>query len=152
MKLALSLRAAAACALTLCLSTAAFKAWTAEPADPSPSIAKDARLYEMRTYYAAPGKLEALHARFRDHTNRLFQKHGMTLVGYWVPADKEKGSDNTLVYILAFPSREARQKAFQAFGADPEWTRARAASEVNGRLVEKVESVLLNPTDYSPIK
>jgi hypothetical protein len=118
----------------------------------SPSVAKDSRFFEMRTYYAAPGKLEALHARFRNHTNRLFQKHGMTLIGYWVPTDKEKGADNTLVYILAYPSREAREKSWQGFLNDPEWKKARAESEVNGKLVEKVESVYLNATDYSPIK
>jgi hypothetical protein len=118
----------------------------------APSVAKDSRFFEMRTYYAAPGKLEALHARFRDHTNKLFQKHGMTLIGYWVPTDKEKGADNTLVYILAYPSREAREKSWQAFVNDPEWKTARAASEVNGKLVDKVEAVYLNATDYSPIK
>jgi hypothetical protein len=125
---------------------------TAVQAQRSPSIAKDTRLFEMRTYYAAPGKLEELHARFRNHTNRLFVKHGMTLVGYWVPVPKEGETDNRLVYILAFPSREARDKSFAAFGADPEWQAARKASEENGKLVDKVESVFLNATDYSPIK
>lgn len=77
----------------------------------TPSVAPDSRLFEMRTYHAAPGKLQELHARFRDHTNALFRKHGMTIVGFWVPADKEKDADNTLVYILAHPSREASEKA-----------------------------------------
>src|SRR5687768_17479202 len=94
----------------------------------SPSIARDSRFFEMRTYYAAPGKLEALHARFRNHTNGLFKKHGITLVGYWVPTDKDKGADNTLVYILAYPSREAREKSWQAFVDDPDWKAAKAAS------------------------
>jgi len=142
----------ALCVLAAGLSGAAVSAWTAEQAAPSPSIAKDTRFFEMRTYYAAPGKLEALHARFRDHTNRLFKKHGMQLIGYWVPTDKEKGAENTLVYILAFPSREAREKSFAAFAKDPEWTTARTASEVNGKLVDKIDSVYLNATDYSPIK
>jgi len=119
---------------------------------PSPSLAKDSRCFEIRTYHAAPGKLEELHARFRDHTIRLFKKHGMEIVGFWGPTDKEKGSENTLVYLLAFPSREAREKAFQAFGADPEWKKARDESEKNGKLVEKVDSVFLMATDYSPIK
>jgi NIPSNAP protein len=145
-KYVLSLAAVAA------LAGLAFRGWTAEPAAPSPSIARDSRFFEMRTYYAAPGKLEALHARFRNHTNRLFRKHGMTLVGYWVPVDKEKGAENTLIYTLAYPSREAREAAWKAFAADPEWKAAREASEVEGKLVEKVESVFLRATDYSPIK
>ncbi|MFN3648785.1 MAG: NIPSNAP family protein [Armatimonadota bacterium] len=136
--------------LAACASCAAITAWTAEPQ--SPSIARDSRLFEMRTYYAAPGKFEALHARFRDHTNRLFKKHGMQLVGYWVPTDKEKGSENTLIYVLAFPSKEAREASFRAFGSDPEWKAAHAASEANGKLVDKIESVFMNATDYSPIK
>jgi hypothetical protein len=119
---------------------------------PSPSLAKDSRCFEIRTYTAAPGKLEELHARFRNHTMKLFKKHGMEVVGFWGPTDKEKGSENTLVYVLAFPSREARDKAFRAFGADPEWQKARAESEKNGRLAEKVESVILMATDYSPVK
>ena len=119
---------------------------------PSPSLAKDSRCFEIRTYHALPGKLEDLHARFRNHTIKLFKKHGMEIVGFWGPTDKEKGSENTLVYVLAFPSREARDKAFQAFGADPEWQKARAESEKNGKLVEKVDSVFLMATDYSPIK
>ena len=141
----------AVCLAAACVLAAGFRAVTAQEGA-SPSIAKNARFFEMRTYHAAPGRLEALHARFRDHTNKLFQKHGMTLVGYWVPADKDKGAGNTLVYILAFPNREARDRSFRAFGADPEWRAARQASEVNGALVERVESVFLNPTDYSPIK
>ena len=118
----------------------------------SPSVAKDSRAFEMRTYYAAPGKLEALNARFRDHTCRLFKKHGMEIVGFWIPQDKEKGSENTLVYILAHKSREAAKKSFAEFGKDPEWQKARAESEANGKLVEKVESVFLSATDYSPMK
>ncbi len=119
---------------------------------PSPSLAKDSRCFEIRTYYAAPGKLEELHARFRNHTMKLFKKHGMEVVGFWGPTDKEKGSENTLVYVLAYPSREARAKAWVAFAADPDWKKAREESEKNGRLAEKVESVMLMATDYSPIK
>jgi hypothetical protein len=140
-----TLLAVCACALTA-------KALLAQDGASSPSIAKDTRCFEMRTYYAAPGKLEALHARFRDHTNRLFKKHGLQLVGYWVPQDKAKGADNTLVYIIAAPSREARDKSFAAFAQDPEWKAAREASEANGKLVDKVDAVFLSATDYSPIK
>ena len=109
------------------------------------------RYFEMRTYTAAPGKLDALHARFRDHTNKLFQKHGMTLIGYWTPAEGET-SKNTLVYILAYPDKEAREKAWKAFQDDSDWKKAKAESETGGPLVTKVESMFLKPTDYSPIK
>jgi len=109
------------------------------------------RVFEMRIYTAAPGKLDDLNARFRNHTNRLFEKHGMTVVGYWTPTDGEKAS-NTLIYILAFPSREAAQKSWKAFQDDPEWKKARDESEQNGKLVAKVESVFMKPTDYSPVK
>ena len=119
---------------------------------PSPSIAKDSRCFELRTYHAAPGKLEALNARFRDHTCALFQKHGMEVVGFWIPADADKGATNTLVYLLAHKSRDAAKKFWAAFSADPDWKKARADSEVNGKLTEKVESVFLAATDYSPLK
>src|SRR5438876_5923652 len=112
---------------------------------------KDERVYELRTYYAAPGKLDALNARFRDHTCKLFEKHGMTNIGYWNPADP-KEADRKLIYIVAFPNQEAADKSWKAFGADPEWKAAREASEKDGRLVEKVERVFLHPTDYSPLK
>src|SRR5262249_24034490 len=81
---------------------------------------KDTRLFEMRTYYAAPGTLDVLPARFWDPTLKLFEKHGMTNIGYWVPADNP---DNKLIYVLAFPDRDARDKAFKSFGADPDWQR-----------------------------
>jgi len=119
---------------------------------PSASLVKDSRCFEIRTYIAAPGKLEELHARFRNHTMKLFKKHGMEVVGFWGPTDKEKGSENTLVYVMAFPNREARDKAWQAFRADPEWQKARSESEKNGSLTDKIESVILMATDYSPIK
>jgi hypothetical protein len=82
---------------------------------------------------------------------KLFAKHGMTIIGFWTPTDPQK-AENTLIYLLAFPSREAADKSWKAFREDPEWKAAREASEKNGRLVEKVESVFLNPTDYSPLK
>jgi hypothetical protein len=119
-----------------------------------PSTARDGRVFEMRTYHANPGKLEALHARFREHTTKIFEKHGMTNVGYWVPIDPQTGAaaGNTLVYILAYPSLEARKKAWDDFGKDPEWQSVKEASEKDGKLVEKVDSVFLSPTDYSKIK
>ena len=119
---------------------------------PSPSIAQGSRCFELRTYHAAPGKLEALNARFRDHTCALFKKHGMEIVGFWIPADADKGATNTLVYLLAHKSREEAKKSWAAFGADPDWKKARAESEVNGKLTETVESVFLAATDYSPVK
>ena len=115
-----------------------------------PKASKE-RFFEMRTYVTAPGKLDALNARFREHTNKLFVKHGMELVGYWTPSDKP-AADNTLIYILAYPDKESREKSWKAFQADPEWQRVRAETESNGKLVEKVEQVFLKPTDYSPIK
>jgi hypothetical protein len=115
-------------------------------AEPKPAPAP--RVFEMRTYYTHPGRLDALNARFRDHTNKLFVKHGMDLVGYWTPQNKP----DTLVYILAYPSREAREASWKAFQADPEWKKAAAESEKDGKIVAKVESVFLDPTDYSPIK
>ncbi len=111
----------------------------------------DTRVFELRTYYANPGKMEALHARFRDHTCKLFEKHGMTLVGFWSPTDP-KEAERKMVYVLAFPSRAAAKKSWEAFQNDPDWKAAKAASEKDGKLVEKFESTYLNPTDYSPIK
>ncbi|MBX3422869.1 MAG: NIPSNAP family protein [Pirellulaceae bacterium] len=107
----------------------------------------DSRLYEMRVYYAAPGKLDALHERFRNHTVRLFEKHGMENVGYWTPIDN---TDSRLIYFLAYPDRDARDNSWKAFMADPEWQSAYKASEVDGRLVRKVETAYFSASDYSP--
>jgi len=134
------------------LGAAAIAAAQAAAPAPGSSLAPDSGAFELRTYTAAPGKLEALHARFRNHTNRLFAKHGMKVVGFWVPSDKDKGAGNTLVYLLRFPDRAAREKAWEDFRKDPEWISARDASEANGKLVEKVDSVMLTATDYSPMK
>lgn len=126
--------------------------WASFAAAPDPSAKQtDTRVFELRTYHAAPGKMEALHARFRDHTGKLFRKHGMTIIGFWSPVDPEQ-AERTLIYLLAFPSKEAAARSWQAFRDDPEWKAVREASEKNGKLVEKVESVYLNPTDYSPLK
>src|SRR6185369_9726915 len=137
-------------ALIFAISVLAGSAAETNAVPASPSIAKDSRCFELRTYYAAPGKLEALNARFRDHTCRLFKKHGMEIVGFWIPNDKDKGAENKLIYILAHKSREAAKKSFQDFGNDPEWKKAQSESEANGKLVEKVESVFMSATDYSP--
>jgi NIPSNAP len=118
---------------------------------PAARADKEARVYEMRTYHAAPGKLDALHARFRDHTCKLFEKHGMTLIGFWSPLDK-KESEEVMVYLLAYPSKDAADKAWKAFLEDPEWLKAKAASEKDGPLVKKVERKYLTPTDYSKLK
>ena len=106
------------------------------------------RVFEMRTYTAHPGKAEDMHKRFRNHTCALFKKHGMELVGFWVPQEKK----DVLVYILAYPSRDAAKEAWKAFGNDPEWKKVYAESHKNGPLVAKVESVFMDPTDYSDIK
>jgi hypothetical protein len=111
----------------------------------------DTRVFELRTYHAAPGKMEALQARFRDHTCKLFEKHHMTIIGFWNPTDEQQAKQ-TLVYLLAFPSKEAAVKSWKDFGADPEWKAVKEVSEKNGRLVDRIESVYLNPTDYSPLK
>jgi hypothetical protein len=117
---------------------------------PSTAVAagQDNNCYELRVYYANPGKLDDLHARFRDHTVKLFDKHGMKSVGYWVPIDN---TNNTLIYMLSYPSREARETSWKAFIADPAWKAAKAASEKNGSLVSKVESTFMETTDFSPI-
>ena len=109
------------------------------------------RFFEMRTYYTNPGKMPALHARFKDHTTKLFEKHGMTNIGYWSPSTGEN-AENTLVYILAYPSKEAREKSWKAFGDDPDWKKAKADSEKDGVLVSKVVSVFMSPAEYSAIK
>ncbi|MEI7921517.1 MAG: NIPSNAP family protein [Planctomycetota bacterium] len=113
---------------------------------------KAGKVFEMRTYYSPPGKMAELHARFRDHTCELFKKHGIELVGFWEPVDEKSGKGEKMVYILAYPSREAATASWKAFGADPVWKKAHAESEKNGKLVSKVESVYLNSLDYSPIK
>ena len=109
------------------------------------------RFFEMREYYANPGKMDALHKRFKDHTNKLFTKHGMELVGYWVVASGEQAGQK-LVFVLAYPSKEAREKSWDAFQKDPDWVKAKADSEKDGPLVAKAVQTFMTPTDYSPIK
>lgn len=111
--------------------------------------AADARVYELRTYTAAPGKLEALQARFRDHTVKLFEKHGMVNVGYWVPADAKDGAEEKLVYLLEHKSRDAAKASWTNFSADAGWKEVVKKSQADGKLVSKVESVYLSPADFS---
>ncbi|MEZ5364613.1 MAG: NIPSNAP family protein [Bryobacterales bacterium] len=126
------------------LGVAAFGMATVEPAQ------AQERIFELRTYHCFPGRLDALHKRFREHTNAIFVKHGMSLIGYWTPTEGPDAG-NTLVYMLAYPSKAAREASWKAFRDDPEWQTARAESEKDGKIVEKVDSVFLSPTDYSPI-
>ena len=147
---AVSLTSALALRLRAADEPAAARAADAQPAGAS---APAGRYYEMRTYHVPEGKMDALHARFRDHTLRLFKKHGIESVGYWtVSAKPGEGAKNTLVFILAYPSKEEQPKRWQAFASDPEWTKAKNESERDGPLVAKVEQQFLSPTDYSPVK
>lgn len=106
------------------------------------------KVFELRTYTTHEGKLDDLHQRFSNHTMDIFEKHGMKNIGYWIPADK----DNTLIYIISHESREAAKKNWDAFRTDPEWQKAYEESRADGPIVEKVESVFMSSTEYSPIK
>jgi len=108
-------------------------------------------VYELRTYTTHPGKLPDLLARFRNHTTKLFEKHGMKNIGYWVPADEPLKS-NTLIYIVAHKSREAARQSWDAFRQDPEWIKVRDESEKAGKINQKVESVYMDPADFSALK
>lgn len=109
------------------------------------------RVFEIRTYTCNEGKLPDLQKRFREHTIAIFNRHHMTSIGYWVPQDPPL-SENTLIYILAHPSREAAKANWEAFRNDPEWKKVQAESEANGKLVNHVVSIFANPADYSPLK
>ena len=109
------------------------------------------RVFEIRTYTTFEGKLDALQKRFREHTIEIFNRHGMTSIGYWVPQDQPR-SQNTLIYILAHPSREAAKQHWDEFRNDPEWKKVSAESEANGKIVSKVESIFADAADYSPLK
>ena len=132
----------------LALGFLAGRAWGTEPAA---LAAQNARVFELRTYTTHDGKLDALHGRFRTHTMKFFEKHGMKNIGYWVPQDPER-SQNTLIYLLSHDSRDAAKASWAAFNKDPEWQKAKTESEAQGRIVSKVESVFLSPTDYSQMK
>jgi hypothetical protein len=110
------------------------------------------RVFELRTYHTFPGRLEALNKRFREHTMKLFEKHGMSNVGYWVPQDSP-AHETTLVYVISHASRDAAKASWDSFRNDPEWKKVSAASEADGgKIVEKVDSVFMDATDYSPVK
>jgi hypothetical protein len=111
----------------------------------------DTRAFEMRTYTVDSGQLPALLSRFRDHTVEIFNRHGMTSVGYWTLTDSLL-SKTTLVYIIAHASRDAATQNWAAFRSDPEWQKVAAATTAAGLVVRKVESVFMEPTDFSPIK
>ena len=108
-------------------------------------------VYELRTYTAVDGKLDNVVARFRDRTVRIFNKHNMKSVGYWLPSEGPLAG-KTLVYILEHPSREEATKNWAAFRTDPDWVKAKTESEAAGPIVAKADSVFMTPTDYSPIK
>ena len=109
------------------------------------------KVFEIRTYHTFPGRLDALHKRFREHTMKMFEKHGMTNVGYWVPQDSP-ARDTTLIYVISHASRDAAKANWAGFGADPEWKKIAEASQVDGKIVERVESVFMEATDYSPLR
>jgi hypothetical protein len=122
--------------------------WAASQQGNDNPIQGSTKVYELRVYQAAPGKLAQLLARFREHTTKLFERHGMKNVAYWTAVDEPQKS-NTLIYILQHPSREAAAANWKSFQDDPEWKSVRDKSEANGKLVEKVESTFLVLTDFS---
>ena len=113
--------------------------------------AQNQKVFELRTYQATPGNLGNLHARFRDHTIRIFRKHGMEIVGFWSPTSEEE-RDDILVYLLAHDSQDAADASWQAFGADPEWASVAEESNKNGQILAGVERKYMLATDYSPMK
>ncbi|UUL81825.1 NIPSNAP family protein [Sphingomonas qomolangmaensis] len=136
------MRSALAClALVACAIPASAQQAAVDP---------QALFYELRVYYPAPGKLAALNARFREHTLALFAKHGMRNVAYWNEQPTDAAAEGRIVYVLAYPSRAAREASWKAFVADPQWRAVAAASEANGKLVAKVDSVFMTMADYSP--
>jgi hypothetical protein len=123
--------------------------WASSLQDKAASSQPSEGVYELRVYHAAPGKLTDLLARFREHTIKIFDRHGIKSVAYWLPMDEPEKS-NTLYYILQHPSREAAVDNWKAFGDDPEWKHVHEQSEANGKLVEKIDSTFLTLTDFSP--
>jgi len=123
--------------------------WAASRQDNANPTQAAGLVYELRVYHAAPGKLADLMARFREHTIKIFDRHGMKSVAYWTPLDDPEKS-NTLIYILQHPSRETAAANWKSFQDDPEWKTVKEKSEANGKLVEKVDSTYLALTDFSP--
>ena len=113
--------------------------------------AQSEKVFELRTYKATPGNLDNLHARFRNHTTRIFRKHGMEVVGYWSPTSEEERAD-TLVYMLEHADQETATASWQAFIEDPEWAEVAAASNANGQILGGIEAKYMVATDYSPMQ
>jgi hypothetical protein len=128
------------------LPSAIFAASQPDNDEPMPA---STTVYELRVYHTFPGKLPDLLTRFREHTVKLFEKHGIKNVVYWTPVD-EPAKSSTLVYVIQHPSHEAAAANWKAFQEDPEWVSVRDKSEANGKLVEKIESTYLSLTDFSP--
>ena len=136
-----------ALSLGLFAMVASVKGETPQPAAPATKV------YELRVYHCNPGKLDDLLKRFREHTMKLFEKHGMINVGYWTPSDDDQGKANTLIYLLAHKDRDAAGKSWGAFGSDPEWQKVYKESQSDGiPLAAKVETIFLVPTDFSRLK
>ncbi len=123
--------------------------WAASQPDNAAPAQAESGIFELRIYHAASGKLPELLARFRDHTIKLFDQHGMKSVAYWTPLD-EPDKSNTLIYILHHPSREAAAANWKSFQDDPAWKSVKDKSEANGKLVDKVDSTYMSLTDFSP--
>ena len=137
------------CTIVLC--SCLFMSLSAQGATPVTVSAVTGPVFELRTYTTYAGRLPALNKRFKEHTIKLFEKHGMTNIGYWVPTDPEK-SKNTLIYIISHKSREAAKQNWKAFVEDPEWQKVHKESHKDGKIVENVDSVFMSATPYSPIK
>src|SRR6195256_5697852 len=123
--------------------------WASSQQNKDNSMQSSKVVYELRIYHAAAGKLGELLARFRDHTVKLFDRHGLKSVAYWTPIDEPQKSD-TLIYILQHPSREDAAANWKSFQDDPEWKTVRDKSEANGKLTEKIDSTFMALTDFSP--
>lgn len=136
-------RQLAAAALGLMILNATAFAQEKDSAKETPMTG---RIYELRTYYCVPGRLPKLHQRFKEHTLALFEKHGMKNEMYWTPLGADHA--NKLIYIVSHDSEEAAKKSWAGFRADPVWIKARDASEADGKIVEKVESVMMKEADF----
>jgi len=123
--------------------------WAASLPGDTDSMPASTTVYELRVYHTVPGKLPELLTRFREHTTKLFEKHGIKNIAYWTPVDEPEKS-STLVYIVQHPSREAAAANWKAFMDDPEWKDVKAKSEASGDLVQKIDSTYLALTDFSP--
>jgi NIPSNAP len=107
-------------------------------------------VYELRIYHVNEGKMDALKARFGDHTDSIFKRHNMKSIGYWTPQDSPS-SRELFIYILEHPSRQEAEKNWTAFQADPEWKKVKAESEANGPLVDHIDRYFMDPTAFSAL-